>query len=252
MVQIYQIAVIARLMLREYLRSGRILVEIIGIAVAVWLFLWPNGAIKALDPVLFFGISSVIMFFLAAYSSFAISRAGRHPAAYLLLSRQPGRHGYLLGLFAAISIIILIAYTELCLLVMLIWFFHSGTISLQSWLFGSVPLLVNTLIVATFVLLITPLVMSNRPRLIMLALLVIMVSREADLFGPGTQTSSLAPLLSLMRAPLLPVVGGVALATQQTSAEGAWLLIASQLGLCAMILIGAVWAFMRRELILQE
>lgn len=247
-----QLFIITRLVLREYMRSGRILVEIIAIVVLAWLFLWPNGAIKALDSVLFFGVSSVIMLCLAAYSSFAISRAGQHPGGYLLIIRQPGRRGYLLGLFGAITIIVLIAYVELSLLVMLVWFFHSGTLSFQSWAFGSIPLVLNALIVAAFVLLITPLVSSHIPRLLLLALLVLMVSREADLFGRGAERGSLAPLLSIIRAPLLPVVGGVALAIQQTTDGTAWFLILSQLVLIALLLAGAVWAFRRRALIFQE
>jgi hypothetical protein len=58
---------LCRFTLREYIRSGRVLAELMAMPVVAWLFFWPNGAVKGLDPVWFFSMAAIFFVLLAAH-----------------------------------------------------------------------------------------------------------------------------------------------------------------------------------------
>src|SRR6266545_1909664 len=148
---------LCRFTLREYIRSGRVIVELVAMPVVAWLFFWPNGAVKGLDPVWFFSMASIFFVILAAYTMFAVVRLGGRPQAYVIVSRELGRRGYLIGLYSAAFVIIFVVYLLFSILIAIIWSTRPHTLSLGGWLAGSLPLLLNAVMIAALVLLITPL-----------------------------------------------------------------------------------------------
>jgi hypothetical protein len=240
--------VFARFTVREYVRSGRILVELLAMPIATWLFFWPNGAVRGLDPIWFFSMASVFMLLLSAYTAFAFMRLGNRPQGYVVLSRDLGRGGYLIGLYVANLAVIVVIYLLFSLLVYLIWITRLPRISPGTWLLGSIPLLLNAAIVAALITLIAPLVLPNQPRLLILGLIVL--SLGGNVFRAFVNSATLRPLQALLAVPLLPILGGFELAAERTYTAAALITLAGQV-LSILVLLGAaLLAFERRELIL--
>jgi hypothetical protein len=237
-------------MLREYVRSGRVLVELVAMPVVAWLFFWPNGAVKGLDPVWFFSMAGIFFVLLSAYSMFAVVRLGGRPQAYVIISRELGRRGYLIGLYGAALAIVVVVYLLFSVLIAIIWSTRPHTLSLAGWLAGSLPLLLNAAIIAALVLLIAPPVLSTRPRLIILALLMVALSRNVDLFGYTTASAAFRPVQALLGILLLPALSGFALSVQGSYGIVAAVVLLGQLASIGMLLALALFAFERRELML--
>jgi len=241
---------LCRFTLREYIRSGRVLVELVAMPVVAWLFFWPNGAVKGLDPVWFFSMAGIFFVLLAAYTMFALVRLCSRAQGYVIISRELGRRGYLIGLYAAAIVIIVVVYLLFSALIAIIWSTRPHTLSLVGWLAGSLPLLLNAGIIAALVLLIAPLVLPTRPRLIILALLMVALSRNVDLFGHTAASVALRPVQALLGIPLLPALSGFALSAEGSYGIAAAGVLLGQLASIGVLLALALLAFDRRELIL--
>jgi len=241
---------LCRFTLREYIRSGRVLAELMAMPVVAWLFFWPNGAVKGLDPVWFFSMAAIFFVLLAAYTMFAVVRLGGRPQAYVIISRELGRRGFLLGLYSAALVVAVAVYLLFSALIAIIWSTRPHTLSFGGWLAGSLPLLLNAAMIAALVLLIAPLVLPTRPRLIILALMMVALSRDVDLFGHTTASAAFRPVQALLGIPLLPALSGFALSVQGSYGIAAALVLLGQLAIIVVLLALALFAFDRRELML--
>jgi len=239
--------------LQEYLRSGRIAVEGVAVLAAVWLLFWPRSA-SGLDGRLFFSLGGLFLLALGAYTAMAIMRLGNRPQGYVLLARRLGRSGYLLGLYLASIIVVLATYLSLSLVVALIYALYRLplNLTLAGWWLGTVPLVLDMALAAAFMTLLSPLVMSAAPRLTILALFVVALSTDLTKMAALPIANVLGPLQMLLGLPLLPVMGGFALAVQQTYGPGALGIIAGQVVVGWALLTAAVYAFERRDLILSS
>lgn len=239
----------ARFTLREYIRSGRVLVEIITMLVVLWMFFWPRGK-SGLEASWFFGMVGLYLTLLASYTVFMIMRLGNRPQGYLLLSRDLGRSGYFVGLYMASLIVVLITYMVFSLGILVLWSTRPAALSFVEWLLGSTLILLNASIMMAFIAFITPLVLTTAPRLIVLGLLVLALGRDVDIFGNIPGNEILYPVEAVLGLPLVPMLSGFALATDPQISWWAGLVMLEQLLLALAITGCALVAFERRELIL--
>ena len=237
--------------LREYVRSGRIVVEAVAVLAAVWLLFWPRGS-QGLEPGQFFVLGGLFLFILSAYTTLVMMRLGNRPEGYVLLVRPLGRTGYLLGLYLTAIAIVGVAYLALSGLAMAVQAGAGQPLRLDfaTWALGSLPLLLDAALVAAFFTLLSALVLPADARLLVLALLVLAFS--ADLTGglPSAPLTALRPLQSLLSLPLLPATAGFALATAPVYDTVALRIIAGQAFLLVVVVGVAVWAFARRDIVL--
>lgn len=196
-------------------------------------------------------MGSVYLALLSGYTMSALARMGNRPQGYLLLARDLGRSGYLAGLYLASLLVVLGTYLLFSALMHVIWLSRPATLTFGDWLVGSVPLLLNSGILMAFVALITPLVLTTWPRLLVLGLVVLALGRDVDIFGHLPGHSLLKPIETLLGLPLLPLFAGYALATSPgvTLLERGVVAL-EQLLLLIVLLVVALLAFERRELIL--
>ncbi len=94
--------------LTEYIRSGRILVELT-LAVAFWglFFQNPRGFVT-LNQV--FQLSGIFTLLLTLYTTSAMLSLADRPQGYIVLTRPLGRRGYLLGLYIASVLVVWVAF----------------------------------------------------------------------------------------------------------------------------------------------
>jgi hypothetical protein len=247
-----QIFIFVRFTLREYVRSGRILIEILAAIIVAWTFFWPNGAVKGLDPFWFFSMAGVFFLFLPAYTTIAITRLGNRPQGYIVFSRNLGRHGYLIGLYITVGVVMLIIYLLFNLIVQLVWSTRPHTLTVGGWVLGTIPLLLNSAIISAFCTLITPLVLPSKTRLLIMGLVVLAsgvnILASIHLFGDAL----LRPVQAILDLPLLPALRGFELAARRDYSIAALVVLLGQ-GLLALALMScALLAFTRRELILKS
>ena len=96
-----------RLILVEYIRSGRILIELT-LAVAFWgLFLQnAQGPRPFLTLTQVFTLAGIFTLLLTLYTTSAMLSLGDRPQGYIVLERALGRRGYLLGLYTGAVIVV--------------------------------------------------------------------------------------------------------------------------------------------------
>ena len=242
-----------RFTLQEYVRSFRILAELCAVVAVVWLFFWPRGT-KGLDGDQFFGLGGLCILALTAYTTFAVVSLGKRPQGYVVLARRLGRRGYVLGLYLAALTVITVMYLLLTALVLLANVLNSQSFNLSpgEWLLGSLPLLLNVALLAAFVTLLTPLVITAAPRLLILGGLVVALSRgrDVELIGQLPGGAVWQALQMALSVPLLPALSGFALALQRGYDLAALGILLSQVALTAALLASALLIFDRRDLLL--
>ena len=238
--------------LREYLRSGRALVEASVIAVAFLLLFRRASSPMALEA--FFSLAGMLTLGLAIYSSSTFMGLSNRPQGYMLLTRKLGRSGYLLGYYVAALAVIVAAY--LALSVLCVAFQSVENLNFANWLLGSLPLLLNAALAAATMILVAPIVMTPFWRLTLLAGVAIAFS--GSLFNSQT-VRDLAPLLRnllgtlqvVFSAPLLPLFSGFALAVSRDYSGANIAIPLAQLSLTLGILALALSMFGRREIMFQ-
>ncbi len=243
--------IFALFVLSDYLRSWRFLAEsLVGFAV-YGLFLFPQGA-DPLDAARFFSVSGLFMLVQAAYSTWIIVGLGRRAQGYVILSRPLGRSGYLIGHYLASVAWTVTLYTGLSLVVFAVYLAGKTPIgfSLESWLLGVLPLALDAAVVAAYVTLVTPLVLTSWLRLLALALLALALSTEVGVFNSLEMGWILVRLHEVMGFFLLPVAAGFGLAVQRSYTLASGWIFGSQLLSVLLLLVLAVIAFGRRETIL--
>src|SRR5918911_3672478 len=83
----------------EYMRSGRILVEIL--AAVAFFYLFFRRSNSSMSPDYFFANTALFILGLTFYTTSAMMGLGDRPQGYILLVRRLGRVGYLIGLYTA-------------------------------------------------------------------------------------------------------------------------------------------------------
>ncbi len=234
----------------EYARSARILVELIASVIFFYIFLrrWTS----ALQPEYFFSVVSIFSLALAFYTSTSILSLGDRPQGYLLLARRLGRGGYLVGLYLAILAVAWSIYGLISIATAL--YNPVEGLTIGGWVLGTVPLLLNVALLAAMMVLMAPMVLPAGMRLVLLALIAIAFS--GGLIGgqtmselPGALTATLSVLRTIFSTPLLPAFTGFALSVSRDYAGLGFAIPIAQFFLTLGLLVLAVYAFSRRELI---
>jgi hypothetical protein len=239
----------AQFTLVEYLRSGRILIELLATVAVFYLFLWHT----TFEPDYFFSTAGLFVLALTFYTTSAILGLGDRPQGYVVLVRALGRRGYLLGLYAAALLVELAAYGLISLAVAAA---HSATgLTLRDWLLGSLPLVLNIALLNALLTLLAPLVLTAGWRLLILG--VVAIAFSGNLISGPTLASLpqwLTRLLDLLRTvfstPLLPAFTGFSLAITRDYSGANIAIPFAQFFLIVSLLALALYAFARRELIL--
>src|SRR5919112_884135 len=113
-----RIVIFARLSLTEYVRSGRVLIELT-LAIAFWglFFQNPRGFVT-LDQV--FQLSGIFTLLLTLYTTSAMLSLGDRPQGYIVLTRPLGRRGYLLGLYIAAVLVVWLTFLVIVVLTLIV------------------------------------------------------------------------------------------------------------------------------------
>jgi hypothetical protein len=234
----------------EYVRSGRILVELLASVVFFSIFFRRWSSPPPADY--FFSTVSLFELALTFYTTSTIMGLGDRPQGYLILVRRLGRGGYLLGLYFATLVITWGVYGLISLGVAV--YNPVVDLDLRGYLLGSAPLLLNVALLAALLALLTPIVLTAGWRLAVLALVAIAFSGNlisgqtlADL--PGPLTTTLSVLRTIFSTPLLPAFTGFALAISRDYSGIAFAIPLAQLSMTLSLLALAVYAFSQREII---
>lgn len=234
--------------LLEYLRSGRVAIEIIA-ALATW-FIFLR---RPMNAEYFFSVLGVFTPALTLYTMAAFIGLGDRPQGYVLLSRGVGRMSYVLGLFLAACAVVAGAYGAICLAVAALN--RPFDLDLWGWVLGTTPLLLNIGLLAALMLMLSPLVFPTGWRLFVLGLIALAFSSN---FIGGTLLEAMPDAVrSLLRAaqailggPLVPAFYGFQLAvTRDYSTPTAYANLLAQASLLTSLLGLALYAFSRRDLI---
>ncbi len=234
--------------LLEYLRSGRVVIEIIVALVVYAVFLR-----RPMQADYFFSVCGVFTPVLTLYTMAAFLGLGDRPQTYLLLAHGIGRSTFLIGLFLAAVSIVAAAYGLVCLLVAS--FNRPDDLNILGWLLGSLPLLLNVGLLAALILMLAPLVFPTTWRLFVLGLITLAFS--SNFIGgqllvslPEGVRSILRAIQALLSGPLVPAFYGFQLAvTRDYSSLTAVANLLAQASLLAALLGLALYAFARRDLI---
>lgn len=237
----------------EYLRSGRILVEIGLLMVFAYLFLRKPNIEARLDATQFFSMTAVFVLAQTIYTTSVLMNMGSRAQGYVILARPLGRKGYLMGLFL-VAVLIGVGNFLLCSIVVSLinlpvrW-------NLVIWGAGALPLILDIGLVAALVVLFSGLVLTSGWRLILLGIVALASLGNSDIFGnlfalESTAGKLLAVVRTLVGIPLTPLMAGFELATQRLYSPQTIAIILGQITLLVAVLAFAMVAFDRRDIIL--
>jgi hypothetical protein len=234
----------------EYVRSGRILVELLAGIIFFYIFLrrWTSAP----SPEYFFSTTSLFVLALIFYSTSSALNLGDRPQGYLVLARRLGRGGYLLGFYLAAQAIVWGIYGLISLATAV--YNPIQGLDPRGWLLGSAPLLLNVALLGALLILLAPMVLPSTGRLAVLAVVAIAFSGSliggqtlADLPGPLTAAINIAR--TIFSTPLLPAFTGFALSVSRDYSGLAFVIPLAQLCLTLGLLSMSVYVFARREII---
>ncbi len=249
MAAIRRILTFTQFTLTEYVRSGRIIIEIIATMLFWALFLrqWP------VDLNQFFSLTGVFTLLLSMYSTSALLSLGERPQGYTIITRPLGRPGYLLSHY----FVALIVVGAMFLLVTAVTLFYNQLVFRGAFEFplgevmkGAIPLLLNVALLASLMVLLSSLVLNNTLRLLVLAILAIALYSQAWHLSPIFPY--IRPLQSLFSWPVYPAIAGFKLATTREFTGPALYIPLSQLALTVLLMSLALSAFKRRDIILRN
>ena len=234
--------------LLEYLRSGRVAIEIIAVLATYFVFLR-----RTMDAGYFFSVVGVFTPALTLYTMAAFIGIGDRPQGYVLLSRGVGRATFLVGIFLAACAVVAGAYGLLCLITAVLN--QPTDLGIGGWVLGTLPLLLNIGLLAALMLMLSPLVFPTSWRLFVLGLIALAFSSNfigGTLLGalPEALRAILRAVQALLGGPLVPAFYGFQLAvTRDYSTPTAYANLLAQASLLVSLLGLAVYAFSRRDLI---
>ncbi len=234
--------------LLEYLRSGRVTIEIIA-ALSVYAIFFR----RAMESAYFFSVCGIFTPIITLYTMAAFIGLGDRPQGYVLLSRGVGRAIYLLGLFLGAVVIVAGTYGLICLMVALTN--RPTDLSLGGWFLGTLPTLLNIGLLAALMLMLSPLVFPTSWRLAVLGMIALAFSSNfigGQVLGtlPSPGRALLGAIQALLGGPLVPAFYGFQLAvTRDYSTPTAIANLLAQASLLVSLLGLSVYAFARRDLI---
>lgn len=236
----------------EYVRSGRILVEILGASAFFYVFFLRDQEGAQIEADHFFTLTSLFTLAITFYTTSSVLGLGNRPQGYVVLARKIGRSGYLMGLYLCAVTIVTAVYIVLSVVARL--FNNPAGLDPGGWLFGSLPLMLNVGLLTAFLFIISPLVFSTGWRLFFLSLVAVAFSNnfiERSVFEkiPPTIQLVLQGLQTIFSWPLVPAFTGFALSLNRTPGVYATAVIISQCSLLIALLGIALYAFSRREII---
>lgn len=240
--------------LLEYLRSGRVALEIIATLVVYFVFLRRVGL--GMNAEYFFSVTGVYTPALTLYTTAAFIGIGDRPHGYVLLSRGLSRASYLLGLFFGALVIVAGSYGLLSIMAAL--FNRPPDLDSIGWFQGTLPLLLNVGLLSALMIMLSPLVFATGWRLFVLGLIALAFSSN---FMGGPLLELLPPALrTLLRAaqavlggPLVPAFYGFQLAVTRDYTSGTAVAnLFAQASLLISLLGLAIYSFSRRDLIFSQ
>jgi ABC-type transport system involved in multi-copper enzyme maturation permease subunit len=237
--------------LLEYLRSGRVAIEIVATLAVYFVFLRRIGV--GMNAEAFFNIAGVFTPALALYTTAAFIGIADRPQGYLLLARGLGRGSYLLGIFFGALTIVGGAYGLLSILTAL--FTRPPDLDIGGWLLGTLPLLLNIGLISALMIMLSPLVFATSWRLFVLGLIALAFS--SNFIGgplleslPDWTRSLLRAAQAILGGPLVPAFSGFQLAvTRDYSTITAWANVLAQASLLVSLLGLAIYSFSRRDMV---
>jgi hypothetical protein len=246
-----------RFTLSEYTRSGRILIELGAFVVFAYIFLRKPNTNAILTFTQFFGMVAVFVLAQTIYTTSVLVSMGNRAQGYVVLARPLGRKGYLIGLWL-VALLLGIGNLLLCSLVAALVNpaqSQSATPGIAVWFSGVLPLLLDIALVAALVLFLSSLVLSSGWRLVMLAILALASVGSTDVFSKivnvdGPISRILAAVRTIVALPLTPLLAGFELSVQRFYSPQAVAIIGGQIALLVAVLAFAMFAFDRRDIIL--
>lgn len=236
--------------LLEYIRSGRVLVEMIAAVVFFVVFLRQTG--QVIDAEYFFTVTGVFVMALTLYTMSAMLGLGDRPQGYVLLARRLDRTSYLLGYYLGAQVILDGTYGVICAATATVN--RPVDLDLMGWVLGTVPLVLNVGLLSALLLMLSPLVFSAGWRLFVLGLIALAFS--SNFIGgtllqslPEQVTQVLGGVQTVLSWPLVPAFSGFALSLSRDYSGSAFVIIVAQLSLLTAFLGLAVYAFARRDLL---
>jgi hypothetical protein len=244
MLALRRLGTYTRFTLTDYLRSGRIIIELVATALFWGLFL--RDRILGLEQ--FFSLTGIFTLLMALYTTAALLSIGERPQGYVILTRPLGRNGYLLGLYFSALIIVVTMFVLVSALT--IAFNRPFDFVWRDFLISVVPLLLNAALLSSLVVLLSALVLPNVLRLAVLAVLAVALYSQSWHLSPVYQF--IEPLQSLFSWPLYPAMAGFKLATSRDWSGGGVYIPLAQLALVVLLISLALSAFKRRDVILRN
>jgi hypothetical protein len=239
-----RIAVFTRMSLSEYLRSGRILIELT-LAIAFWglFFQNPRGFLTMSQV---FQLGGIFTLLLTLYTASSMLSLGDRPQGYLVLTRPLGRRGYLLGLYTAA---VLVVWAALALVVVLTLLVNRPIdFGWRDMLLGSVPTMLNVALLAALMMLMSSMVLRNTPRLLLLAVIAVALYTNS---WPQLRANPVVSALQMAASYLLvPAMRGFQLAQTRAFGNGGIFIMIAQVAMTVLLLSVALLTFVRRDLIL--
>ncbi len=237
--------------LLEYVRSGRIILEIIATLVIFFVFLRRPGL--GINAEYFFSVTGIYTPALTLYSTAAFIGIGDRPQGYVLLSRGVSRASYLLGIFFGTLVIVSSSYGLLSILTVILN--PPPDLDLLGWIQGTLPLLLNVGLLSALMIMLSPMVFATSWRLLVLGLIALAFSN--NFIGgtilmtlPDWAQSVLRAIQALLGGPLVPAFYGFQLAvTRDYTTATAVVNLIAQLSLLLSLLGLAIYSFSRRDLI---
>ncbi len=249
MLMLRRIFTFARFTLTEYIRSGRILIEIIA-AMLFWTLFLRQFPV---EPSQFFSLTGIFTLLLSLYTTAALLSLGERPQGYTIVTRPLGRSGYLLGYYLSAILIVsamFLLVTVVTLLYSTLVFQNAFAFPLTELLKGIVPLLLNVALLAALMVLLSSMVLSNTLRLVVLAVLAVALYSQAWHLSPIY--SYIRPLQSLFSLLVYPAIAGFRLATTREFTGNAIAIPIAQFALTVLLLSLALSSFRRRDIILRN
>ena len=237
--------------LLDYLRSGRVALELIATVVVYFVFLRRVGL--DMNARYFFSVAGIFTAVLTLYTAAAFIGLGDRPQGYVVMAHGVSRSNYLLGLFGAAMVVVSSCYGLLSIAVAI--FNAPADLDLTGWLLGSLPMLLNVGLLAALMLMLSPLVFPTGWRLFVLGLLALAFS--SNFIGgtvletlPEAVRSILRAIQAVLGGPLVPAFYGFQLAvTRDYSSATALANLIAQASLLVSLLGLAIYSFSRRDLI---
>lgn len=230
--------------LAEYVRSGRIVIELVATVLFWTLFLrqYPVG----LDQ--FFSLTGILTLLMALYTTASLLSLGERPQGYVVVTRPLGRNGYLLSLYLVALIVVALMFALISLATRIVN--PPFDFTLIEWLKGALPLLLNVALLGALMVLLSSLVLSNTFRLILLGVLAVALYSQAWHLWPMFRF--VEPFQSIFSWPVYPAIRGFKLATTRDFSNGALYVPLAQLALTVLLLSLALSSFKRRDIILRN